>query len=127
MVKRIDRICVLVRALALVLILGACSHLAIAQAAHNQILYNAVQMIRSLMFQWMLVTLHVPGVGAKVLSQHGAIFEGIRARDANAARDAMRAHVTELGDLLIRIRSAAVIAGSGSPAVKEFSPGEAKR
>ena len=33
MVKRIDRICVLVRALALVLILGACSHLAIAQAA----------------------------------------------------------------------------------------------
>jgi ammonium transporter, Amt family len=33
LVKRIDRICVLVRALALVLILGACSHLAIAQAA----------------------------------------------------------------------------------------------
>jgi GntR family transcriptional repressor for pyruvate dehydrogenase complex len=35
-------------------------HLAIAKAAHNQVLLNAVQMIRSLMRQWMLITLHVP-------------------------------------------------------------------
>lgn len=102
-------------------------HLAIAQAAHNQILYNAVQMIRSLMFQWMLVTLHVPGVGRKVLLQHADIFEAIRAGNASLAREAMRTHVAELGNLLIRIRSAAVVPHSDPPVMDPvFSPGEAK-
>jgi len=82
-------------------------HLAIAKAGHNQILFNAVQMIRSLMQQWMLVTLHVPGVGDKVLVQHAAILLSIRAKDADGARTAMRSHLEEMGGLLIRIRSAA--------------------
>jgi len=70
-------------------------------------LFNAVQMIRSLMQQWMLVTLHVPGVGDKVLVQHAAILLSIRAKDADGARTAMRSHLEEMGGLLIRIRSAA--------------------
>jgi len=82
-------------------------HLAIAKAGHNQILFNAVQMIRSLMQQWMLVTLHVPGVGDKVLVQHDAILRRIQAKDADGARAAMRSHLEEMGGLLIRIRSAA--------------------
>src|SRR5450759_802108 len=84
-------------------------HLAIAQAGHNRILLNAVQMIRSLMQQWMLVTLHVPGVGNKVFSQHRAILDRIRAKDSSGARDAMRSHLEEMGGLLIRIKSAAVV------------------
>lgn len=80
-------------------------HMAIAEAAHNQILLNAVQMIRSLMQQWMLVTLHVPGVGSKVYSQHQAILDCIRAKDPAGARDAMRTHLEEMGGLLIRIKS----------------------
>jgi GntR family transcriptional repressor for pyruvate dehydrogenase complex len=83
-------------------------HLAIARAGHNQILFNAVQMIRSLMHQWMLVTLHVPGVGKKVYSQHEAILEAIRAKDPDGARQAMRSHLTDMGALLIRMKSAAV-------------------
>jgi GntR family transcriptional repressor for pyruvate dehydrogenase complex len=83
-------------------------HMAIAQAAHNQVLLNAVQMIRSLMREWMLITLHVPGVGKKVLSQHQSILAAIRAKDAAAARNAMRSHLEEMGGLLIRIKSAAL-------------------
>ncbi|HWB87220.1 MAG TPA: FadR/GntR family transcriptional regulator [Bryobacteraceae bacterium] len=81
-------------------------HLGIANAAHNQILLNAVQMIRSLMQQWMLVTLHVPGVGPRVFAQHDAILQAIRAKDPAAAREAMRGHLEEMGGLLIRIKSA---------------------
>lgn len=80
-------------------------HMGIAAAAHNQILLNAVQMIRSLMRQWMLVTLHVPGVGAKVFTQHHAIVDCVRAKDAVGARGAMREHLEEMGGLLIRIKS----------------------
>lgn len=80
-------------------------HMGIAAAAHNQILLNAVQMIRSLMQQWMLVTLHVPGVGAKVHAQHQAIVDCIRAKDAAGARETMRSHLEEMGGLLIRIKS----------------------
>lgn len=80
-------------------------HMGIAAAAHNQILLNAVQMIRSLMQQWMLVTLHVPGVGAKVCAQHEAILDCIRAKDTAGARDAMRSHLEDMGGLLIRIKS----------------------
>jgi GntR family transcriptional regulator, transcriptional repressor for pyruvate dehydrogenase complex len=83
-------------------------HLAIAQAAHNQILFNAVQMIRSLMQQWMLVTLHVPGVGSRALAQHEAILACINTKDIDGARKAMHTHLEEMGSLLIRIRSAAV-------------------
>jgi GntR family transcriptional repressor for pyruvate dehydrogenase complex len=83
-------------------------HLAIARAGHNQILFNAVQMIRSLMYQWMLVTLHVPGVGGRVITQHEAILKAIRTKDAASAREAMRSHLTEMGGLLVRIKSAAV-------------------
>ena len=80
-------------------------HMCLAEAAHNQILLNAVQMIRSLMQQWMLVTLHVPGVGARAFAHHRTIVEAVRARDGRAARDAMRSHLEEMGGLLIRIKS----------------------
>jgi GntR family transcriptional repressor for pyruvate dehydrogenase complex len=83
-------------------------HMAIAKAAHNKVLLNAVQMIRSLMRQWMLVTLHVPGVEQKVLAQHRVILTAIRAKDAASARDAMLTHLEEMGGLLIRIKSAAL-------------------
>jgi GntR family transcriptional repressor for pyruvate dehydrogenase complex len=83
-------------------------HLAIARAGHNQILFNAVQMIRSLMYQWMLVTLHVPGVSARVIAQHEAILKAISARNAEAARGAMRRHLADMGSLLVRMRAAAV-------------------
>jgi GntR family transcriptional regulator, transcriptional repressor for pyruvate dehydrogenase complex len=81
-------------------------HLAIAHAAHNQVLLNAVLMIRNLMKQWMLVTLHVPGIAQRVAEQHQAICDAIAARDSAGARDRMREHLEEMGGLLVRIKSA---------------------
>lgn len=80
-------------------------HLAIAVAAHNQVLLNAVLMIRNLIQQWMLVTLQVPGIIEKVLAQHASILECIVARDSKAARDHMRSHLSEMGGLLLEIES----------------------
>ena len=80
-------------------------HLAIAIASHNQVLLNAVLMIRNLIQQWMLVTLQVPGTTEKVLTQHTAILEAILAKDCNSARDRMRSHLSEMGGLLLEIKS----------------------
>jgi GntR family transcriptional repressor for pyruvate dehydrogenase complex len=80
-------------------------HLAIAEAAHNQVLFNAVLMIRNLMRQWMLVTLHIPGIVEKVIEQHTAICGAIKARDSVQARDQMRRHLEEMGALLLRAKS----------------------
>jgi GntR family transcriptional repressor for pyruvate dehydrogenase complex len=68
-------------------------HLAIAEAAHNEVLRNAVQLLRNLMRQWILLKLMIPAVPNKVLKQHEAIFKAIRARDAQGARDAMWGHL----------------------------------
>src|SRR4051794_19599281 len=82
-------------------------HLAIAVAAHNQVLLNAVLMIRNLVQQWMLVTLQVPGIIEKVLVQHTGILESIVARDSKSARHRMRNHLSEMGGLLLEIESPA--------------------
>lgn len=80
-------------------------HLAIAFAAHNQVLLNAVLMIRNLIKQWMLVTLQVPGITERVLAQHAEILESILDKDSKAARDRMRSHLSQMGGLLLEIKS----------------------
>src|SRR5438309_10955436 len=80
-------------------------HLAIAVASHNQVLLNAVLMIRNLIQQWMLVTLQVPGTTEKVRTQHTAILEAILAKNCARARDRMRSHLSEMGGLLLEIKS----------------------
>ena len=80
-------------------------HLAIAVAAHNQVLLNAVLMIRNLVQQWMLVTLQVPGITEKVLQQHSGILQSILDKDSRSARDRMRSHLSEMGGLLLEIKS----------------------
>lgn len=70
-------------------------HLAIADAAHNEVLRNAVQLLRNLMRQWILLKLLLPEVPKKVLKRHEAIYEAIRQRDAERARSAMWKHLEE--------------------------------
>jgi GntR family transcriptional repressor for pyruvate dehydrogenase complex len=77
-------------------------HLAIAEAADNRILLNALLLIRNLMRQWMLATLNEPGIPARALEEHSAIFEAIRAHDGPAARTAMYAHLGPNGELLLK-------------------------
>ena len=78
-------------------------HLAIADAAHNQVLKNAVQLLRNLIRQWIVLKLMIPDVPAKVLKQHEKIFKAIRARDAAAARKAMWDHLEETAYLVTQV------------------------
>jgi GntR family transcriptional regulator, transcriptional repressor for pyruvate dehydrogenase complex len=76
-------------------------HIAIAEAAHNQILLNSVQLLRNLMKQWILLKLQIPGTAARVLEQHEAILGAIQVRDAELARAAMSKHLGTMGKVLI--------------------------
>ena len=78
-------------------------HLAMAKAAHNEILFNAVQLLRNLMGQWLLLKLRMPQASVKVLQQHEAIYTAIRHRDPLRARAEMLQHLTEMGQLLIQV------------------------
>ena len=79
-------------------------HLAIAEAAHNRILLNAVQLIRNLMRQWIMQTVQVPHTTAEALAQHHRIFEAISNRDKEAARAAMIGHLESMGQRLLVAR-----------------------
>ncbi len=70
-------------------------HLAIAAAAHNGVLRNAVQVLRNLMRQWIVLKYLIPDVPHNVLRQHEAIFRAIRDRDAQGARNAMGKHLED--------------------------------
>jgi GntR family transcriptional repressor for pyruvate dehydrogenase complex len=80
-------------------------HLAIADGAHNQVLRNAVQLLRNLIRQWIVLKLMIPDVPAKVLKQHEKIFKAIQARDAAGARKAMWNHLEETAYLVVQKKS----------------------
>jgi GntR family transcriptional regulator, transcriptional repressor for pyruvate dehydrogenase complex len=70
-------------------------HLAVAEAAHNEVLQNAVRLLRNLMRQWIYLKLLIPDVPRRVLKRHEAIYGAIRKRNASAARSAMWKHLEE--------------------------------
>ena len=78
-------------------------HLAVAEAAHNEVLRNAVQLLRNLMRQWIYLKLLIPDVPAKVLRRHEAIYAAIRRRDSEAARKAMWKHLNETAMLVTQM------------------------
>jgi GntR family transcriptional repressor for pyruvate dehydrogenase complex len=78
-------------------------HLAVARAAHNDVLRNAVQLLRNLMKHWLLLKLQLPRAATMVLEQHEAICAAIRYRDAVLARSLMSEHLSQMGRLLVEI------------------------
>jgi GntR family transcriptional regulator, transcriptional repressor for pyruvate dehydrogenase complex len=78
-------------------------HLAIASAAHNEVLRNAVQLLRNLMRQWLYFKLLMPDVPQIVVKRHEAVLAAIRRRDAGAARAAMRQHLDETVRLVSQV------------------------
>lgn len=68
-------------------------HAAIAAAAHNDVLSNAVQLLRNLQRHWISLKLQVPNSPGEVFKQHIAIYDAIRSRDLVGARAAMRDHL----------------------------------
>jgi GntR family transcriptional repressor for pyruvate dehydrogenase complex len=75
-------------------------HLAIAEAAHNEVLRNAVQLLRNLLRQWLILKLLIPAVPSRVLKQHEEIYKAIKAGNVEAARDAMWGHLEDTAQLL---------------------------
>ena len=82
-------------------------HLAIAQAAHNRPLLNAVQLIRNVMRQWIEESLRVPGTSSTALIQHRKIYELIAKKDRSGARKAMEEHLNAMAAVLLSVRATA--------------------
>ena len=78
-------------------------HLAVARAAHNMPLHNAVQLLRNLLKHWVSLKLTISGIPDLVLSQHVSIHAAIRSRKPAKARDAMYEHLANTARLLARI------------------------
>ncbi|MCU1321088.1 MAG: GntR family transcriptional regulator [Acidobacteriaceae bacterium] len=78
-------------------------HLAVAAAAHNEVLKNAVQLLRNITRQWLFYKVLIPNVAPAVLKKHESIYKAIAARKPNAARTAMRQHLEETMELVIQV------------------------
>jgi GntR family transcriptional regulator, transcriptional repressor for pyruvate dehydrogenase complex len=89
-------------------------HLAVAEAAHNEVLANAAQLLRNLMKYWIQLKLLLRNVPSAALERHKAIYKAILNRDAEAARRLMREHLDETSALVTQ-----VIAGSYKQDVDE--------
>jgi GntR family transcriptional repressor for pyruvate dehydrogenase complex len=89
-------------------------HLAIAAAAHNEVLKNAVQLLRNITRQWLVYKVLIPNVAPAVLRKHESIYKAIRARKAPAARLAMRQHLEETMALVIQVVQQHEVASSTS-------------
>ncbi len=77
-------------------------HLAIAKAAHNQVLYNLLHTLRHILGALIATTVidydanHMP----QSYKVHVPIYEAIRGRNPNSAREAMAAHLDRLEERL---------------------------
>jgi GntR family transcriptional repressor for pyruvate dehydrogenase complex len=78
-------------------------HLAVSTAAQNELLRNAVQLLRNLMRQGIYHKLLIPDIAKSILKGHVAIYTAISKRSPLAARRAMRAHLGETMTLVTRL------------------------
>ncbi|MBV8819957.1 MAG: FadR family transcriptional regulator [Acidobacteriaceae bacterium] len=89
-------------------------HLAVAEAAHNRILANALSLIRNLLRQWIAQTLPKEGVAEAALSHHNKIFTAIAKRNGPAARAAMQAHLEAMAAALLEQTESAAEQSAGN-------------
>lgn len=89
-------------------------HQEIAQASGNAVLHSLVCLLRNHQRYNFLITSMRTLVGTRLVVDHSAILEGIRARDAGEARQAMERHLWKLSQDLnqywnrwVRVRAAA--------------------
>ncbi len=78
-------------------------HLAVAEAAHNEVLANAAQLLRNLMKYWIQLKLLIRNVPSAALERHRGIYQAIRNRDAESARTLMRTHLDETSALVTQV------------------------
>jgi GntR family transcriptional regulator, transcriptional repressor for pyruvate dehydrogenase complex len=70
-------------------------HMAVSRGARNEVLTNAVQLLRNLMRQSLQYKLTIPNIHEEVLRSHASIYTAIRSRKPAAARLAMKRHLEE--------------------------------
>ena len=78
-------------------------HLAVAQAAHNEVLSNAAQLIRSVMKYWIHLKLTMTAVPEMAIERHKLIFAAIQSRDAEGAGRLMQDHLNETASLMTEV------------------------
>lgn len=83
-------------------------HLAMARAASNGILMNALHLIRNLLQQWILSAVAVKGVPDKACAQHKRLLLAIKNRDSATARKEMRKHLRDMAGYVPRRRSTTI-------------------
>ena len=69
-------------------------HLAIAEAAHNEMMANVLRMFQNVLRAWMEATYEEAGDTKESMALHRDIFEAIRSRKVNQAQDAMSKHTS---------------------------------
>jgi GntR family transcriptional repressor for pyruvate dehydrogenase complex len=89
-------------------------HAAIAAAAGNEALAEAVELLRNLMRQWIYYKLLSPDVAPAVLKRHMAIYRAIARRQPVSARRAMRLHLEETMKLLVQVIETRAIEGKAA-------------
>jgi GntR family transcriptional repressor for pyruvate dehydrogenase complex len=104
-------------------------HLLIAEMVANRVLLRMLRTVHSLSYESRRTTAQVPGANQVGVRDHWAIFAAIQARDASAARQAMREHLVHTSwDLRHKLGEAA---GSRAPlAMRETestSPGPGRQ
>ncbi len=75
-------------------------HLALAEATGNRVVVQVIQTINDLLLESRLRSLKTPERPQRSLEGHRRIVAALRARDANAARQAMQAHIDEIAETL---------------------------
>lgn len=78
-------------------------HLAVADAARNELLRNAVQLLRNITRQWLSYKVLIPHGAPSVLKHHETIYRAIAAHNAKAASSAMHIHLAETLRLVIQV------------------------
>jgi GntR family transcriptional repressor for pyruvate dehydrogenase complex len=78
-------------------------HVAIAEAAHNQVLLNAVQLLRNVMKPYLLLKHRIPAAALRSLEQHERVHAAILLRDPARAREEMSNHLLTSGGFVLEI------------------------
>ena len=68
-------------------------HLAIAQCAKNQMLFELLTPIRGVLKEWISKSQELPGIKENAHQQHAKILAAVRRREPEKARHAMRSHL----------------------------------
>ncbi len=77
-------------------------HAALAHATHNELFPLLLDSMADIMVKVRQMGFQVPGMPARALKHHRAVFEQVKAGDVKGARQAMREHLIESEDTMRR-------------------------